>query len=1321
MLDFQGFSPGSFEQLTCALAQHVFGPKVTFYGPGPDGGRDVTFRGKTKFARGTDDCPWEGYGVIQAKFKTKRAGTREDQRWAVEQLNNELKQWHDAHYRNPKPDYFVFCTNVALTAAAGGGRDRLEAILADQARALGLKDFAVWDANQIAGYIENSHEIRRRFICFFTPGDVLAEMAKRLPQRADLDAVLTPFLCRELITDEDARLSQAGDRSDDRIKLADVFIDLPATDEAGLFPNEVYEEQGAWPISSLEELSIAASRKLDPLSLYEQAALEAVVELRLYARFVFVGGPGSGKSTIGQFLAQMHRAALLDRRPTHRLEPRIRQIIDSIRHRCDQDLVPWPQTPRFPCRVELNAFAKWVDDRARQGSASTLSDYLRSEWSRNVTVTHDDLREWLRRMPWILVLDGLDEVPAASNRAEVVAAIEDFLGEARDIEADMLVVASTRPDGYSGELGGKEVRTLYLSPLPAETALDCARRYIDARLPMQAEHRRKTLLEIVATAIDKPLTARLMTSPLQVTFMVIVIAANGQPSESRWQLFTDYYRIIYDRELQKAISPVSEVLSRRRQDIDALHHRVGFILQYRAELSGGTQADMTIGEFEWIVERFLDEAGLHGTALTAERQAIVDAARLRLVILTSRTAGRLRFEVRSLQEYMAAACITNDAASASQRLMAIAPSIYWRNTFLFAVNRFFADASLRERRGEIRLLCEDLNLNLPTHTASRLGSQLALAILKSGSVGAIPLVARSLAACALEILQCPSSSHDGSPLKLGAVYDSLMEIDYRETLTLLLDQKQLARAEAAWMLLLFLEQRGVGWATSMAEARWPANIDDAETLMEAWLHFAPPPGTSSELVPAQARRLQKLIAGISPKACNDLLSRRLRAGRLASSGWLKELPTLFRHETLHSKGFITIADAPTITLQITPLVSSSCDAAAAALSMLVEESPHLSWLEMMPVFTFIAEPNATTLAAALRRLGDCQQRIDWDFWLTVSPWPLACCVPVHPTRESLHSTADRIPELFGDIGAWSEIEERWRTQGLSLREFLGPMSRGPLPLVRAFRYLSADLLDEFEGEPIAHRLLRDLVPILPTPSRSSLAFALTRSLQHDQALERVNPSLLRDWLLKCQDFWLATEFQIDPKNPALDAGAWLDFYDHLGRLPRLSATDTGTMPGKSPVYSLLAAFCEDPSRTGLLRLSAFWCALGWEPPGEALEMLEHLPFDLGDFEWARQVVLMCDPTLTPARINVIATRLAQLAAKSTRDDDIRETVALALERYLSSVPTLQAMIDVIFLPGSHLRARAEHLRNLLLQIQPSGLTSNILVQLHVPASEQRGD
>jgi hypothetical protein len=59
-----------------------------------------------------------------------------------------------------------------------------------------------------------------------------------------------------------------------------------------------------------------------------------------WLRMTIIGGPGHGKSTLGQHLAQVHRAKLLGN--------------------------PWqfqPKVARIPFRIVLKYFAQWLDER----------------------------------------------------------------------------------------------------------------------------------------------------------------------------------------------------------------------------------------------------------------------------------------------------------------------------------------------------------------------------------------------------------------------------------------------------------------------------------------------------------------------------------------------------------------------------------------------------------------------------------------------------------------------------------------------------------------------------------------------------------------------------------------------------------------------------------------------------------------------------------------------------------------------------------------------------------------------------------------------
>lgn len=225
--NFFGFSTKSFEQFVQALAAHVIGPGIVAFGSGPDGGREATFEGTIGYPFDTDR--WEGYGVIQAKYKEKTEGTGLDQQWAFKQLKDELERFVGSMGRRKKPEYYIFATNVVLTPVAeSGGKDKVDELIRGYYSKLPLKGHRIWDSDQISTFLNAYEELRRRFSVQLTPGDVLATLAAAIENtQPNFTLIATSFLDRQLRDDEDARLDQAGQRIDQRTALARVFIDLP--------------------------------------------------------------------------------------------------------------------------------------------------------------------------------------------------------------------------------------------------------------------------------------------------------------------------------------------------------------------------------------------------------------------------------------------------------------------------------------------------------------------------------------------------------------------------------------------------------------------------------------------------------------------------------------------------------------------------------------------------------------------------------------------------------------------------------------------------------------------------------------------------------------------------------------------------------------------------------------------------------------------------------------------------------------------------------------------------------------------------------------
>jgi len=74
-------------------------------------------------------------------------------------VKTELDAWADPTRRRRRdgraPQYLILATNVALTAVPRtGGKDKISALIAEHADAIGLKDWRVWDAHQIKSFLD---------------------------------------------------------------------------------------------------------------------------------------------------------------------------------------------------------------------------------------------------------------------------------------------------------------------------------------------------------------------------------------------------------------------------------------------------------------------------------------------------------------------------------------------------------------------------------------------------------------------------------------------------------------------------------------------------------------------------------------------------------------------------------------------------------------------------------------------------------------------------------------------------------------------------------------------------------------------------------------------------------------------------------------------------------------------------------------------------------------------------------------------------------------------------------------------------------------
>lgn len=838
--------------------------------------------------------------------------------------------------------------------------------------------------------------------------------------------VMLNFLQKELLDDHYSKLEQAGHSPENRVPLEHVFVDLPSFPER---PSEAPSEGNNG--QALPPGFLAAMLNSGAMCLRADEAFTRTAETRSLpqpepVRHVLIGGPGQGKSTLAQFLCQIHRASLL--RGRRGLEADAKHAMTSIIGQSTKQGLDPARARRFPLRIELARFAKTLATQQDTNVTSILSYVtfiIREQTDYNVTA--DTLRKWLQDYPWLLILDGLDEVPASSNRAQVLDAVRDFQVDVASCGADVLFLATTRPQGYNEEFAPRRYSHSWLAPLSIARALHYGTTLVD-RTYRHDSQRKKEVLGRLQDAAKVAATVRLMESPLQITIMARLLAQIAKPPQERYRLFQQYYEVIYRREMERGVPVLSQLLRDYETDIHAIHHRTGLLLHIESERSQHTDATLANNEFRDIVCDRLDKEGHAAEVRGKLTDETVKCATDRLVFLVPSQSERVGFEIRSLQEFMAAEALMDGKDDVVvRRIKTIAAVPFWQNVLLFAAGKCFADRQwLRDSISEV---CAEMNDDPEDQLAHCVlaGSRVALALLEDGPSRRQPAYSQALARRALSLLALPPLEiHD----RLADVYETEFETVYKEEIQRRFDSQEWGARLTAWRVLLRLGNKKAGaWAREYAEANWPSGIQQQSAVFRL-SHIAVDPWLCKKYedsfftLPLSIDQWERPFRVVEHMAKGEVFGNKLveTALQFAARWW---------HIQSSDNALLPLRGKVGFRFMFAGLKESK--KRLSAFLSLGEVNQY--WMPLVESARFAAAPTNQELARVLRSMAENLQEEERDRFLYTYglPWPIAACLGTGQTAEELRSLADRaICGEMGDHSDWHEAEKRWRDKGLSL-------------------------------------------------------------------------------------------------------------------------------------------------------------------------------------------------------------------------------------------------------------------------------------------------
>jgi energy-coupling factor transporter ATP-binding protein EcfA2 len=852
-----------------------------------------------------------------------------------------------------------------------------------------------------------------------------------------LDERLVQWMAVQALQDRYARLVEGGADVDARVELASLFVDLPVS---GPCMPERARGQVQWAMPLLLGACAAQPERGSPAD---------PAESRGRRRWLLVGGPGSGKSTLTTMVAQVLRQSWIEGHASVLPE----QLHDAWQ-RAHAGLAlltsgqGWDRGAGvLPLRVSLPSLARWMASHG-SGGVPSLWDYLAARMVEDLAgseisteVSSHGLREMAEEAATIVwILDGLDEVPPSAGRVRVIEVVRATVCDpARSSDG---VLVSTRPQGYEGEFD--DLDPVDLLPLPHEVALQYAERLLRAWSGRSVPAELAERLEKLRGELVKPEVEELVQTPLHTTMAALLVAARGSLPGARSLLFEHYFTTILRRELGK---PVDHGIQEEDEGIlRALHARAGLALQVRSQAQSGARSSLRRRELRAMLAALYTELGLRDDDVRAQVERIMRFAADRLVLLLHASEGEYEFGVRSLQEFFAAQALgEGEAAVVRARLDAIALDPHWANVLAFIVSSHALKTAKVDRDRALLFtvsLCRALNAGqVGGEAAARcfMGSRLAIVMLEETEHYGLPWLHDPLWNVAFEAAISPTQStfaelvREAPPHRRTAALNDLVEVHTRLGMlaaywaganTGLRRERVLNEAKAllarggddqlnGWRLLHGLLLMDQPEAVRIAEEHAPATLEDAREVfgviageraipLPPWLHvfmgkhlewFSP--GWVGDRLEEDEQNEATIVFKIHDRIFRTWKRIGLYWGDLGG-------PLMF---------IVSIETNATDWPDIERNISNA--------------SP--SWCAWKRLAQFMASPSSSSLADVIEAAGNEEAFDDLDRVLSWLPWPLRACLEHARTPAARFAVAaDARDGRIGSVEDWRAAEARWR-------------------------------------------------------------------------------------------------------------------------------------------------------------------------------------------------------------------------------------------------------------------------------------------------------
>lgn len=694
----ENLGPERFQQFCQALLVKEHPQLQCFPVAQPDGGRDLILyipeQQSSKFI------------VYQVKFSRKPFAEQDPQRWLVAIMEEEAPKLARLIPRGASQFYLL--TNIAGTAHLDRGSiDRLNHTMSEHLQV----PFMCWWRDDIERRLDNAWDLKWIYPDLMIGPDFLrCVFESGLPEDRDRrESALRAFVAQQLKADEQVRFRQIELQN----SLLDLFVDVPIglrdqrsdTRQSRLFNGIAQHLVGAGFAEAENPEALLVEEPESRFWTYREVAVGAAA-LLLSPEFqeqmphcVLEGAPGQGKSTITQYVCQVHRLKLL--RDNDSLEK------VSPKHKRDS-------ATRLPIKIDLRDLATWLQKEDPFGGDNnkspppgwrkTLEAFIAALigfHSGGTNFTTDDLLAVIRISSVLIVFDGLDEVADIPRRHEVVEEITKGVQRLEANAASLQTIVTSRPAAFANSPGMPSDKHPYLNLVSLTRPIidEYAERWLRARNVDQREAAvfRKALKE----KLDQPHLRDLARNPMQLAILLSLILTRGTSlPDKRTALYDNYIDLFFNRESEK-----SPIVRDHRELLIDIHRYLAWVLHSESE-RGNSRGSISQERLQQTLATYLHREGQDARLATQLFTGMVE----RVVALVSRTEGTFEFEVQPLREYFAARYLYDTApysppgsekrGTKPDRFDALARNFYWTN-----VTRFYSGCF---SKGELPALVERL-------------------------------------------------------------------------------------------------------------------------------------------------------------------------------------------------------------------------------------------------------------------------------------------------------------------------------------------------------------------------------------------------------------------------------------------------------------------------------------------------------------------------------------------------------------------------------------------------------------------------------------